>query len=98
MRFFVPQADHYIIKTSENLLDLRNNFDRATSVNCSNLIPKEAGREESFEIQPENKTENGTKIYFAICAVDDTNLISEVSNHMVPSSKSICAFKSSRQH
>ncbi|XP_062469078.1 calcium-activated chloride channel regulator 4 [Pezoporus occidentalis] len=74
------KADHYIIKTSKNLLDLRNNFDHATSVNCSNLIPKEAGREESFEIQPENKTENGTKIYFAICAVDDTNLISEVSN------------------
>ncbi|KAM9543913.1 calcium-activated chloride channel regulator 4 isoform 2-T2 [Guaruba guarouba] len=74
------KADHYIIKTSENLLDLRNNFDRATSVKCSDLTPKEAGREESFEIQPENKTENGTKIYFAIRAVDDNNLISEVSN------------------
>ncbi|KAM9008256.1 calcium-activated chloride channel regulator 4 isoform 2-T2 [Ara ararauna] len=74
------KADHYIIKTSENLLDLRNNFDRATSVKCSDLIPKEAGREESFEIQPENKAGNGTKIYFAIRAVDDNNLISEVSN------------------
>ncbi|XP_030352201.1 calcium-activated chloride channel regulator 4 [Strigops habroptila] len=75
------KADHYIIKSSENLLDLRNDFDRATSVNCSDLIPKEAGREESFEIKPESFiAENGTIIYFAIRAVDDTNLISEVSN------------------
>ncbi|NWX42561.1 CLCA1 regulator, partial [Steatornis caripensis] len=75
------KADHYIIKSSENLLDLRNHFDRATSVNLSNLIPKEAGREESFKIKPENFIiENNTIIYFAICAVDDTNLISEVSN------------------
>uniref|UniRef100_A0A8C0EUW6 Chloride channel accessory 1 n=1 Tax=Bubo bubo TaxID=30461 RepID=A0A8C0EUW6_BUBBB len=75
------KADHYIIKSSENLLDLRNHFDRATSVNCSNLIPKEAGREESFKIKPENFIiENDTIIYFAIRAVDDTNLISEVSN------------------
>ncbi|XP_009466509.1 PREDICTED: calcium-activated chloride channel regulator 4 [Nipponia nippon] len=75
------KADHYIIKSSENLLDLRNHFDRATSVNSSNLIPKEAGREESFKIKPENFIiENGTIIYFAIRAVDDTNLISEVSN------------------
>ncbi|XP_074689346.1 calcium-activated chloride channel regulator 1-like isoform X2 [Strix aluco] len=75
------KADHYIIKSSENLLDLRNHFDRATSVNCSNLIPKEAGREESFKIKPENFIiENDTIIYFAIRAVDDTSLISEVSN------------------
>ncbi|KFQ13895.1 Epithelial chloride channel protein, partial [Leptosomus discolor] len=73
--------DHYIIKSSENLLDLRNRFDRATSVNSSNLIPKEAGREESFKIKPENFIiENDTIFYFAIRAIDDTNLISEVSN------------------
>ncbi|XP_074895185.1 calcium-activated chloride channel regulator 1-like [Buteo buteo] len=75
------KADHYIIKSSKNLLDLRNHFDRATSLNSSNLIPKEAGGEESFKIKPENFIiENDTIIYFAICAVDDTNLISEVSN------------------
>ncbi|KAM9621223.1 calcium-activated chloride channel regulator 1-like isoform 2-T2 [Morphnus guianensis] len=75
------KADHYIIKSSKNLLDLRNHFDRATSLNSSNLIPKEAGREESFKIKPENFIiENNTIIYFAIRAVDDTNLISEVSN------------------
>ncbi|XP_074008369.1 calcium-activated chloride channel regulator 1-like [Numenius arquata] len=75
------KADHYIIKSSENLLDLRNHFDHATSVDCSNLIPKEAGREESFKIEPEHSViQNGTIIYFAIRAVDDINLISEVSN------------------
>ncbi|NXS39147.1 CLCA1 regulator, partial [Balaeniceps rex] len=75
------KADHYIIKSSKNLLDLRNHFDRATSVNSSNLIPKEAGREELFEVKPENFTiEHDTIIYFAIRAVDDTSLTSEVSN------------------
>ncbi|XP_014794441.1 PREDICTED: calcium-activated chloride channel regulator 4 [Calidris pugnax] len=75
------KADHYIIKSSENLLDLRNRFDSATSVDCSNLLPKEAGREESFKIEPEHSViQNGTIIYFAIRAVDDINLISEVSN------------------
>ena len=50
-------------------------------MNSSNLIPKEAGREESFKIKPENLViENDTIIYFAIRAVDDTNLMSEVSN------------------
>lgn len=50
-------------------------------MNSSNLIPKEAGREESFKIKLENLIiKNDTVIYFAIRAVDDTNLISEVSN------------------
>ncbi|NWY58895.1 CLCA1 regulator, partial [Chionis minor] len=75
------KADHYIIKSSANLLDLRDRFDDATSVDSSNLIPKEAGREESFKIKQENfGIENDTIIYFAIRAVDDTSLISEVSN------------------
>ncbi|KFR03734.1 Epithelial chloride channel protein, partial [Opisthocomus hoazin] len=75
------KADHYIIKSSENILELRDHFDRATYVDSSNLIPKEAGREESFKITPENfAVEDDTIIYFAIRAVDDTNLISEVSN------------------
>ncbi|KAM6343167.1 LOW QUALITY PROTEIN: calcium-activated chloride channel regulator 1-like [Alca torda] len=74
------KADRYIIKSSENLLDLRNHFDHATSVNCSNLIPKEAGREE-FKIKTENFViEIDTIIYFTIRAVDHTKLISEVSN------------------
>ncbi|NXT77474.1 CLCA1 regulator, partial [Zapornia atra] len=75
------KADHYIIKSSENLLDLRDHFDHATPVNSSDVIPKEAGREETFEIKSENFiTEKDTIIYFALRAVDDTDLMSEVSN------------------
>ncbi|XP_065410255.1 calcium-activated chloride channel regulator 1-like isoform X2 [Chrysemys picta bellii] len=75
------QADRYIIKMSESLLDLRNTFENATSVNTSSLVPKPAGTKESFQFKPENVTiENGTIIYFAICAVDNASLTSEVSN------------------
>ncbi|XP_025913431.1 calcium-activated chloride channel regulator 1-like [Apteryx rowi] len=77
----IGQADHYIIKTSENLLDLRNDFDNATSVNSSDLIPKAAGTKELFTIKPENITiENGTTIYIAIRAAANTSLTSDVSN------------------
>ncbi|NXK45407.1 CLCA1 regulator, partial [Chauna torquata] len=79
--FDFGKADQYIIKTSENLLDLRDQFDKAASVNSSNLTPQEAGSKETFKFKPENlRTENGTIIYIAIRAVDDTNLTSEVSN------------------
>ncbi|XP_050818096.1 calcium-activated chloride channel regulator 1-like [Gopherus flavomarginatus] len=75
------QADRYIIKMSESLLDLRNTFENATSVNTSGLVPKPAGTKESFHFKPENITrENDTIIYFAIRAVDNASLTSEVSN------------------
>ncbi|KAH1166296.1 hypothetical protein KIL84_015468, partial [Mauremys mutica] len=75
------QADRYIIKMSESFLVLRNTFEDATSVNTSSLVPKPAGTKESFQFKPENVTiENGTIIYFAICAVDNASLTSEVSN------------------
>ncbi|XP_044883646.1 calcium-activated chloride channel regulator 1-like isoform X1 [Mauremys mutica] len=75
------QVDRYIIKMSESLLDLRNTFEDATSVNTSSLVPKPAGTKESFQFKPEYVTiENGTIIYFAICAIDNASLTSEVSN------------------
>uniref|UniRef100_A0A8C0GBP3 VWFA domain-containing protein n=1 Tax=Chelonoidis abingdonii TaxID=106734 RepID=A0A8C0GBP3_CHEAB len=75
------QADRYIIKMSESFLDLRNTFDNATSVNTSSLVPNPAGTKESFQFKPENVTiENGTIIYFAIRAIDNAFLTSEVSN------------------
>ncbi|NXD06899.1 CLCA1 regulator, partial [Nothocercus nigrocapillus] len=75
------QADHYIIKTSENLLALRDDFDNATTVNTANLVPKSAGTTEIFTIKPENLTiENGTIIYVAMRAAATTNLTSDVSN------------------
>ncbi|KAH1166909.1 hypothetical protein KIL84_016081 [Mauremys mutica] len=78
---YIENADRYIIKMSESFLDLRNTFENATSVNTSSLVPKPAGTKETFQFKPENVTiENGTIIYFAIRAVDNASLISEVSN------------------
>ncbi|XP_006120314.2 calcium-activated chloride channel regulator 1-like isoform X2 [Pelodiscus sinensis] len=77
----VGQAERYIIKMSESLLDLRNTFDNATSVNTSSVIPSPAGTKESFSFKPKNVTiENGTIIYFAVRAIDNASLTSEVSN------------------
>ncbi|XP_038270241.2 calcium-activated chloride channel regulator 1-like [Dermochelys coriacea] len=77
----VGQADRYIIKMSESLLDLRNTFENATSVNTSSLVPNPAGTKESFQFKSESVTiENGTIIYFAIRAIDNASLTSEVSN------------------
>ncbi|XP_065597277.1 calcium-activated chloride channel regulator 1-like [Cyrtonyx montezumae] len=75
------KADHYIIKSSANLLVLRDEFDNAASVDSSHLIPQEAGSSETLTFKPVNLViENGTVIYIAIRAVDDTNLISDTSN------------------
>ncbi|KAB1268061.1 Calcium-activated chloride channel regulator 1 [Camelus dromedarius] len=75
------KANSYIIRISKNFLDLREDFDNATLVNTSSLIPKEAGSIENFEFKPESlRIENGTKIYIAIQAVHEANLTSEVSN------------------
>ncbi|NWJ05827.1 CLCA1 regulator, partial [Crypturellus undulatus] len=75
------QADHYIIKISENLLNLRDDFDKATAVNTSGLIPKSAGTTEIFTIKSENlKIENGTIIYVAMRAAANTSMTSDVSN------------------
>ncbi|XP_044530782.1 calcium-activated chloride channel regulator 1-like [Gracilinanus agilis] len=75
------KADHYKIRMSQNSTILRNSFDKATPVDTSGLKPKEANSKETFKFKPENlKIENGTKVYIAIQAVDDANLISEVSN------------------
>ena len=75
------KADHYIIKSSANLWNLRDGFENATSVNSSHLAPQEAGSTETLTFKPEHLTiENGTVIYIAICAVDDTNLTSDTSN------------------
>ncbi|OXB63284.1 hypothetical protein ASZ78_013734 [Callipepla squamata] len=75
------KAEYYIIKSSANLLDLRDEFDNATSVDSSHLIPQEAGSSETLIFKPENLViENGTIIYIAIRAVDDANLTSVTSN------------------
>ncbi|XP_003220165.1 calcium-activated chloride channel regulator 1 [Anolis carolinensis] len=80
--FDVGKAERYEIKTSINPLELRQvTFHHATSLNTSALIPEVAGIKQSFQYKAENFTkENGTSIYFAIRAIDDSNNIGEVSN------------------
>lgn len=66
---------------SQHSQDLREDFNNATLVNTSSLIPKEAGSKENFAFKPETlKIETGTKFYVAIQASNEANLTSEVSN------------------
>uniref|UniRef100_A0A8C3GPJ7 Chloride channel accessory 1 n=1 Tax=Cairina moschata TaxID=8855 RepID=A0A8C3GPJ7_CAIMO len=77
----IGKAVQYIIKSSENLLVLKDEFDKATSVNSSDLTPQEAGSTETFKFKPENlRIENGTIIYIAMRAVDNDSLTSDISN------------------
>ncbi|XP_008263168.1 calcium-activated chloride channel regulator 1 isoform X1 [Oryctolagus cuniculus] len=75
------RAERYIIRISESFLDLQKDFDNATLMNTSLLIPKEAGSTENFEFKPEPfKIENGTNFNIAIQAIYQGNLTSKVSN------------------
>ncbi|OWK05602.1 hypothetical protein Celaphus_00002366 [Cervus elaphus hippelaphus] len=83
------KANSYVIRISKSFMDLQEDFDNATLVNTSNLIPKEAGSKENFEFKPEHfRIENGTKFYIAVQAINEANLISEVS-HIVQAIKFI---------
>ena len=82
-------ANSYVIRISKSFMDLQEDFDNVTLVNTSNLIPKEAGSKENFEFKPEHfRIENGTKFYIAVQAINEANLISEVS-HIVQAIKFI---------
>ncbi|XP_053448784.1 calcium-activated chloride channel regulator 1-like isoform X2 [Nycticebus coucang] len=75
------KADRYIIRISTHFLDIQEDFNNASLVNTSGLIPKVAGSTEKFEFKPEpNKIENGTIFYIAIQAIHEPGLTSEVSN------------------
>ncbi|KAH0618443.1 hypothetical protein JD844_017651 [Phrynosoma platyrhinos] len=78
----VGKAESYEIKMSINPLELRHStFHSAISLNTSGLIPEVAGVKQSFQYKAENFTkENGTSIYFAIRAIDDSNNVGETSN------------------
>ncbi|KAI4549362.1 hypothetical protein MG293_001692 [Ovis ammon polii] len=83
------KPNRYVIRISKSFMDLQEDFDNATLVNTSNLIPKEAGSKENFEFKPEHfRVENGTKFYIAVQAINEANLISEVS-HIVQAIKFI---------
>ncbi|XP_019515460.1 PREDICTED: epithelial chloride channel protein-like [Hipposideros armiger] len=75
------KAKSYIIRISKHFLNRQEDFDNATLVNTSSLIPKGAGSIENFEFKQElSKIENGTKFYIAIRAINEANLVSEISN------------------
>ncbi|XP_060629860.2 calcium-activated chloride channel regulator 1-like [Anolis sagrei] len=80
--FDVGKAERYEIKMSIDPLELRETtFHSAISLNTSALIPEVAGTKQSFQYKAENFTkENGTSIYFAIRAIDDSNNFGEASN------------------
>lgn len=75
------RAYRYIIGISTSILDLRDKFNESVQVNTTNLIPKEANSEEVFVFKPESiPFENGTDLFIAVQAVDEVNLMSEISN------------------
>ncbi|XP_034356317.1 calcium-activated chloride channel regulator 3A-1-like [Arvicanthis niloticus] len=75
------RAHRYVIRMSQHPPDRQGNFNDATLVNTSRLIPKEAGSKETFKFKPETfKIGNGTQLYIAIQANNDAGLTSEVSN------------------
>uniref|UniRef100_A0ABM5G8L8 Calcium-activated chloride channel regulator 2-like n=1 Tax=Pogona vitticeps TaxID=103695 RepID=A0ABM5G8L8_9SAUR len=73
------QAAKYEIKTSESPLELRDNFQKAPSVNTSKLTPQQAGFREVFAFKPEALT-NVTLLYVAIRTADKAFLYSDISN------------------
>ncbi|XP_025019587.1 calcium-activated chloride channel regulator 1-like, partial [Python bivittatus] len=75
-------AESYEMKMSENPLDLQDaNFHSALSVNLSDLKPEVAGVKQNFQYKTKNFTkENGTEVFFAIRAIDDSKNVGQVSN------------------
>ncbi|XP_029473516.1 calcium-activated chloride channel regulator 1 [Rhinatrema bivittatum] len=75
------QAARYDIRMSKNRLQLKENFENATAINSSSLKPQPAGSRETFSFLPDNLIiENGTKMYFALRAIDGIGILSDISN------------------
>ncbi|XP_068095976.1 calcium-activated chloride channel regulator 1-like [Hyperolius riggenbachi] len=74
-------ASTYDLRMSTNSKELRDNFTGSSQVNMTGVIPKSAGSLESFTFVPENVAiTNGTILFFALVAVDDVSLKSDISN------------------
>ncbi|XP_072430848.1 calcium-activated chloride channel regulator 1-like [Chiloscyllium punctatum] len=74
-------ASCYEMRMSDHLLQLRDNFTAAALVNLTNLNPRPFGSRETFTFVPENtELQNGTTLYFALCAYDKQEQSSEMSN------------------
>uniref|UniRef100_UPI00398F76F4 calcium-activated chloride channel regulator 1-like n=1 Tax=Pristiophorus japonicus TaxID=55135 RepID=UPI00398F76F4 len=74
-------VSRYEMRMSDRLLQLRDNFSKATLVNLTNLIPQPYGSRETVIIVFENtELNNGITVYFALYAYDKGNQSSEMSN------------------
>ncbi|XP_060686607.1 calcium-activated chloride channel regulator 1-like isoform X3 [Hemiscyllium ocellatum] len=74
-------VSRYEMRKSDHLLQLRDNFTAAALVNLTNLNPRPFGSRETFTFVPENtELQNGTTLYFALCAYDKQEQSSEMSN------------------
>ncbi|XP_053549879.1 calcium-activated chloride channel regulator 1 [Bombina bombina] len=74
-------ASSYDLRMSFSFKQLMDNFENATWINTTSLIPRPSGANETFVFVPENIViENGTIIYFALKAIDDANQSSDLSN------------------
>ncbi|XP_078264216.1 calcium-activated chloride channel regulator 1-like [Rhinoraja longicauda] len=74
-------ASRYEMRMSEKLLQLRDYFSKAPLVNLTGIRPQPYGSREVVRYTLENQyMQNGATIYFAVCAYDETNQSSEVSN------------------
>ncbi|XP_004679593.1 PREDICTED: calcium-activated chloride channel regulator 4 [Condylura cristata] len=79
--FDVGRVQQYIIRMSENILDLRDNFDDALQVKSPHLLPNDVNSKETFAFKMGNKSEdNTTHLFIAIQSVDKSNLRSKISN------------------
>ncbi|XP_072129462.1 calcium-activated chloride channel regulator 1-like isoform X2 [Mobula birostris] len=74
-------ASYYEMRMSEKLLQLRDSFSGAEQVNLTSLKPQPFGSKETFTIDfGSTELKNNTTLYFALCAYDENNQPSEMSN------------------
>ncbi|XP_059839800.1 calcium-activated chloride channel regulator 1-like [Hypanus sabinus] len=74
-------ASYYEMRMSAKLLQLRDSFSGAEQVNVTSLKPQPFGSKESFTIAiGSTELKNTTTFYFALCAYDENNQSSEMSN------------------
>ncbi|XP_059839810.1 calcium-activated chloride channel regulator 1-like isoform X2 [Hypanus sabinus] len=74
-------ASYYEMRWSEKLLQLRDSFSGAEQVNLTSLKPQPFGSKETFIIAAKNTgLKSTTTLYFALCAYDEKDQSSEMSN------------------
>ncbi|XP_072918710.1 calcium-activated chloride channel regulator 1-like isoform X2 [Hemitrygon akajei] len=74
-------ASYYEMRMSEKLLQLRDSFSGAEQVNVTSLKPQPFGSKETFTIAiGSTELKNTTTFYFALCAYDENNQSSDMSN------------------